>query len=55
MKRAIGKLDKEDWNIKNIEEKMEKSKKNEGKFTLILHYFIPWFMNILLYGQKLEE
>ena len=31
LKRAIGKLDKEDWNIKNIEEKMEKSKKTEGE------------------------
>ena len=31
LKRAIGKLDKEDWNIKNIEDKMVAKSKKEGK------------------------
>lgn len=31
LKRAIGKLDKEDWNIKNIEEKLLVKKDPEGK------------------------
>ena len=35
LKRAIGKLDKDDWNIKNIEEKLLIKKDPEGKQTLI--------------------
>ena len=31
LKRAIGKLDKDDWNIKNIEEKLLIKKDPEGK------------------------
>ena len=35
LKRAIGKLDKEDWNIKNIEEKLLTKKEPEGKNCIL--------------------